>query len=68
MGPGKDDLDFVRDVEDDMVIMVPAGTWHNVTNTGDEDLKVYALYGPRDHLPGTIHPTHQDARDDPNED
>lgn len=67
MGSTKDDLDFVRDVEDDMVILVPAGTWHNVTNTGDTDLKLYALYGPPDHLPGAVHPTHEDAENDPNE-
>lgn len=67
MGASKDDLDFVRDVEDDMVILVPAGTWHNVTNTGEDDLKVYALYGPPDHLPGTVHATHADADADPHE-
>jgi mannose-6-phosphate isomerase-like protein (cupin superfamily) len=68
MGPAKDDLPFDEEVSDDWVIMVPAGTWHNVTNIGDEDMKVYALYGPPDHLPGTIHPTHEDARNDPHED
>lgn len=68
MGPAEDDLPFVRDVEDDDVIPVPAGTWHNVTNTGDEPLKVYALYGPPDHEPGTEHPTHEDAEKDPAED
>ena len=68
MGPAKDDLPFDEEVSDDWVILVPAGTWHNVTNTGDEDMKVYALYGPPDHLPGTIHETHGDARHDPNED
>jgi mannose-6-phosphate isomerase-like protein (cupin superfamily) len=68
MGPAEDDLPFVRDVGDDDVILVPAGTWHNVTNTGDEPLKVYALYGPPDHEPGTEHPTHEDAEEDPAED
>lgn len=68
MGPAEDDLPFVREVGDDDVILVPAGTWHNVTNTGDEPLKVYALYGPPDHEPGTEHPTHEDAEKDPNED
>lgn len=43
MGPKKSDLNFERDVEDDWAILVPAGTWHNVTNIGDEPLKVYAL-------------------------
>ncbi|WP_017607005.1 cupin domain-containing protein [Nocardiopsis alkaliphila] len=68
MGPAKDDLNFVREVEDDDVIMVPAGTWHNVVNTGDRPLKLYALYGPPDHEPGTVHPAHEDAEKDPNED
>ena len=68
MGPAEDDLPFDEEVSDDWIILVPAGTWHNVTNIGDEDLKVYALYGPPDHVPGTVHPTHQDAENDPNED
>lgn len=68
MGPAEDDLPFDEEVTDDWVILVPAGTWHNVTNIGDEDLKVYALYGPPDHVPGTVHPTHEDAENDPNED
>lgn len=67
MGASKSNLTFEREVSDDWVILVPAGTWHNVTNTGDEDLKVYALYGPPDHLPGTVHATQEDAENDPNE-
>ena len=64
MGPEEDDLSFDREVEDDDVILVPAGSWHNVTNTGDEPLKVYALYGPPEHSRGTVHPTHDDAEAD----
>jgi mannose-6-phosphate isomerase-like protein (cupin superfamily) len=67
MGSSRDDLSFDKEVEDDWVILVPAGTWHNVTNIGDSELKVYALYGPPDHKPGTVHATQQDALDDPNE-
>lgn len=67
MGPTKDNLNFEQEVEDDFAILVPANTWHNVTNTGDEPLKLYTLYAGPDHLPGTVHPTHQDAIDDPNE-
>lgn len=68
MGPAEDDLPFDEEVEADDAILVPAGTWHNVTNIGDEDMRVYALYGPPDHEPGTVHQTHEDARTDPNED
>lgn len=67
MGRTKDDLTFDEEVEDDWAILVPAGFWHNVTNLGDVPLKVYALYGPPDHKPGTVHPTQQDALNDPDE-
>ena len=61
MGPSRDDLSFVREVDDDWVILVPAGTWHNVTNIGDEPLKVYAIYGPPEHPSGTVHATKAEA-------
>jgi len=61
MGPSAEDLSFDREVEDDWVILVPAGQWHNVTNIGDEPLKVYALYAPPEHAHGTVHPTKADA-------
>jgi len=67
MGPTEDQVTFTAEVQADSVIFVPAGSWHDVANTGSEDLKLYTLYGPPDHVPGTIHPTKQDAADDPNE-
>jgi mannose-6-phosphate isomerase-like protein (cupin superfamily) len=57
MGPERDDLRFDREVEDDWVILVPAGSWHNVTNLGDEPLKLYSLYAPPEHPEGTVHKT-----------
>ena len=67
MGPSRDEVTFTAEVEDDSVIFVPAGTWHDIINTGDEDLKLYTLYGPPDHVHGTLHPTKTDAENDPNE-
>ncbi|MGV1009577.1 MAG: cupin domain-containing protein [Dermatophilaceae bacterium] len=67
MGPSKDELSFDRTVTDDWAILVPAGSWHNVTNVGDEPLKVYSLYAPPDHLHGTVHRTKEDADNDPAE-
>jgi mannose-6-phosphate isomerase-like protein (cupin superfamily) len=61
MGPTEDDLPFDTEVEDDWVILVPAGQWHNVTNIGDEPLKVYALYAPPEHPHGTVHATKAEA-------
>ena len=67
MGDSEDNLYFEVEVEDDDAIFVPADMWHNVTNTGDKPLKLYTIYAGPDHLPGAVHPTHQDAIDDPNE-
>lgn len=57
MGMGKDNLNFERNVFDDSAIMVPAGTWHNLTNTGNVPLKLYSIYAPPDHPFGVVHPT-----------
>ncbi|GGJ51467.1 cupin domain-containing protein [Virgibacillus salexigens] len=61
MGKSRDNLDFNRYVEEDDAIMVPAGTWHNITNTGDEPLKLYSIYAPPEHPFGTVHQTKADA-------
>lgn len=57
MGPAEDRLEFDEEVGDDWVILVPAGSWHNVTNIGDEPLKVYSIYAPPEHEHGTVHAT-----------
>ncbi|EKB55247.1 cupin domain-containing protein [Facklamia hominis] len=67
MGDAEDQLTFEQEVGPDDAIFVPADKWHNVTNTGDEPLKLYTIYAGPDHVPGTVHKTHQDAKDDPNE-
>jgi len=43
------------------LIQVPAGTRHNVTNTDHADLRLYTVYAPPAHLPGTIHKTKAEA-------
>lgn len=57
MGKTKDNLNFQRNVSDDFAIFVPAGTWHNLTNTGNVPLKLYSIYAPPNHPFGTVHPT-----------
>lgn len=61
MGPAEDDLSFDREVGDDWVILVPAGKWHNISNVGDEALKLYSLYAPPEHPHGTVHATKADS-------
>jgi mannose-6-phosphate isomerase-like protein (cupin superfamily) len=61
MGTDRDALSFRRDVGADGVVLVPAGSWHNVTNTGDGPLRLYSVYGPAEHPHGTLHRTKADA-------
>jgi len=61
MGATQDELSFDREIGADWAVLVPAGHWHNLTNLGDQPLRVYALYGPPEHEQGAIHPTKQDA-------
>lgn len=42
-------------------VFVPAGTWHNVVNTGRNALKVSSVYAPPNHRRGTVHHTKVDA-------
>ncbi|MEK7134757.1 MAG: cupin domain-containing protein [Patescibacteria group bacterium] len=46
---------------DGSIVLVPAGTKHNIVNTGEEDLKLYTLYAPPEHKDKTIHRTKEDA-------
>lgn len=64
MGPSEDDLSFVQDVEDGWSVQVPAGTWHDVINTGDEPLQLYAVYAPSHHAQGIVQATADDAEAD----
>ncbi|PZT54983.1 cupin domain-containing protein [Paenibacillus silvae] len=57
MGDVKDKLDFQVMAYKDYAIVVPAGKWHNINNTGHEPLKIYVLYAPPEHPYGTVHPT-----------
>jgi len=42
-------------------VLVPAGTRHNVVNTGSSDLRLYTVYAPPQHAPGTVHRTKAEA-------
>ncbi|WP_236785114.1 cupin domain-containing protein [Alteribacter salitolerans] len=61
MGDSEDNLTFETRASSDYAIFVPAGKWHNLTNTGDEPLKLYTIYAPPEHPFGTVHETKEDA-------
>lgn len=44
-------------IEPGHLIFVPAGTQHNFINTGAQALKLFTIYAPPQHKPGTIHKT-----------
>jgi mannose-6-phosphate isomerase-like protein (cupin superfamily) len=43
------------------VVVVTPGTKHNFTNTGGENMKVYTVYAPPNHIDGRVHRTKADA-------
>ncbi len=57
MGSSKDKLNYQRKVDSNYAIMIPAGTWHNITNTGNIPLKLYSIYAPPHHPHGIIEET-----------
>ncbi|WP_167859038.1 cupin domain-containing protein [Paenibacillus cymbidii] len=61
MGDSRDRLNFEATAKEGDAILVPAGKWHNVTNTGQTPLKVTVLYAPPHHPHGTVHKTKAEA-------
>ncbi|MGH8907617.1 MAG: cupin domain-containing protein [Egibacteraceae bacterium] len=61
LGRSEEQVDEEHEVEDDWAVIVPGGVWHNVTNTGTDELKLYSLYSPPEHPAGTVHHTKTDA-------
>jgi len=49
-------------VKADDAVIVPQGAKHNVIATGSEPLKLYTIYGPPEHIDGTVHVTFADAK------
>ena len=64
-GTGEAVLDGVRtSISSGFAIIVPAGTNHNIINTGPTPMKLYTLYSPPNHRDGVIHHTREDAEAD----
>lgn len=64
-GTGKAVLQGVAyDITDGSIILVPAGTQHNIINSGTGPMKLYTLYMPPHHRDGVVHKTKADAEAD----
>ena len=48
-------------VDEGDLVFVPAGTRHNFRNVGNDDLKLYTIYAPREVEPGTVYRTKEEA-------
>ena len=61
MGECREEMDFARQIGAGDGIFVPAGTWHNIMNTGRCPLKIYSIYAPPHHPHGTVQRTKEIA-------
>ena len=64
-GTGEAVLDGVRTpIRAGFAVLVPAGTNHNIINTGSAPLKLYTLYAPPNHRDDVVHHTRDEAEAD----
>jgi mannose-6-phosphate isomerase-like protein (cupin superfamily) len=64
-GKGVAVLDGVRtEISSGFAVLVPAGTNHNIINSGTDSMKLYTLYAPPNHRDGVVHRTRADAEAD----
>ena len=63
MGDTEESLTYNRTAEKDFAIIVPAGKWHNIINTGNKPLKLYSIYAPVQHPHSTVHKTFEEAEE-----
>ncbi len=42
------------ELKDGSIVIIPAGNWHNIINTGTEAVKLYTLYSPPEHQDGVV--------------
>lgn len=61
-GSGEAVLDGVTTpIHSGFAVIVPAGTTHNIINTGTAPLKLYTIYSPPNHRDGVVHHLRADA-------
>jgi mannose-6-phosphate isomerase-like protein (cupin superfamily) len=67
MGAAKDKLTFEKEVSNGWCVLVPAGSWHNITNIGTVPMQVYTIYAPAHHAPDKVQATATAAEVDKND-
>lgn len=64
LGKSRDALTCKTPVKSGYGVFVPAGTWHNLINCGGTPMKIFTIYAPPEHAPGTVHPTKEIAAEE----
>jgi quercetin dioxygenase-like cupin family protein len=54
--------DSKQDLEKGSIVFVPTGVRHNVVNNDDEAMKLFTIYAPPQHAPGTVQPQKDKVR------
>ncbi|WP_105204827.1 cupin domain-containing protein [Neobittarella massiliensis] len=62
MGSCRTHMTYRKQLYSGYGVFVPAGTWHNIVNTGRRPLKLSSVYAPVHHPRCTVHPTKKDAQ------
>ena len=57
MRSGKENRSFETNISDGWSVLVPSGTWHNITNTGATPMQIYTIYAPVHHALGIVQAT-----------
>ncbi len=51
----------IYELASEYALIIPAGTWHNIINVGDTELKLYTLYSPPEHKDKVVEHTKADV-------
>lgn len=54
IGPTQASMNYEHQVSKDFAIIIPAGFWHNIINSGNSVLRLFSVYAPPVHEYGTI--------------
>lgn len=63
MGLTRDKLPFHTVISGDYAMIIPAGTWHNIVNTGTIPLRLMSVYAPPQHPKDTVYLTRESSED-----
>ncbi len=50
-----------HEIKDGFAIVIPAGTKHNIINSGAEPMKLYTIYSPPNHQDGVVFAAKEEA-------